>query len=199
VIERGADLDEIHKSMANTRPNEREEEDDKESARKEKWARWTRKCAILAVVSGVAVLVARSSTRSIPEPEAGRPEGFTASSPYRSTPEKQRFDLHEDPNFTLGLPMRPMDHDIFAAIADGALERKRLPDLFADRPYRVRLVGSVAERHFGMVMIDLERDGSWDERWDLQPGQVLRDVKKDDAAGGQPVRYTLAHGRWQPH
>jgi hypothetical protein len=106
----------------------------------------------------------------------------------------------EDPNWHVGIPLREMDKDIFAKLKDPALERTALPDLFPDRPYKVQVFGSLAEQRFGLVMVDLTRDGKWDEKWDLmRPGEVVRHVEHEAAANGQPVTYTLVHGKWQPH
>jgi hypothetical protein len=100
----------------------------------------------------------------------------------------------------VGIPLREMDKDIFAKLKDPALERTALPDLFPDRPYKVQVFGSLAEQRFGLVMVDLTRDGKWDEKWDLmRPGEVVRHVEHEAAANGQPVTYTLVHGKWQPH
>ena len=158
-----------------------------------------------AVVAGVGILVGRWSRR-VPEVEASsavRPPALTSAVTAGQIAQlagpPQQFDIKEEPSFHGGVPLRPMDRDIFAVLADEHLERTRLLDLFPDRPYRVRVVGSVAERRFGALNIDLDRDGKLDERWMLKGNEVVRDVPEDPTGGGQPVHYTLAHGRWQPH
>lgn len=112
--------------------------------------------------------------------------------------EPQKFDLSENPNFKGGVPLREMDRDIFRQVNDiEHLDRTRMLDVFPDRPYKVRFVGSVEQRHVGLVMIDLKRSGTIDERWELGAGEVKRTVPKDPNAGDGEVRYTLAQGRWQ--
>lgn len=118
------------------------------------------------------------------------------------------FDTFEDPRYKAGIPMRPMDHDIIAAVQSGKVERKDVLDLFPDKPYRVRLVGSPASQTFVYVLIQMDRTAkqdpdprqAWDERWDLrEPGTIKRYVFRDPNAQGEQVMYTLTKGRWQPH
>jgi len=93
-----------------------------------------------------------------------------------------------------------MDHDIIAALQSGTVERTSMTDVFPDRPYRVRFAGSPASQTFEHVLVDLNRDDKWDERWDLtKPGTIERTVMHDPNAQDQPVMYTLVKGRWQPH
>jgi len=93
-----------------------------------------------------------------------------------------------------------MDHDIIAALQSGTVERTSVPDVFPDRPYRVRLAGSPVTQVFAYVLVDLNRDDKWDERWDLtKPGAIERTVEHDPNGEGQKVMYTLVKGRWQPH
>lgn len=111
-----------------------------------------------------------------------------------------KWDTEEIPSWKVGVPMRPMDRDIVAVILSGHVERTSMLDLFPDRPYQVRLAGSAALNQFRFVLIDLNRDGKWDEKWDLgEAGQIHRQVMHDPDSAGQEVNYTLAHGRWQPH
>ena len=93
-----------------------------------------------------------------------------------------------------------MDRDILDQITHlERIPRTQMKDVFPDRPYRVAFVGSVAERRVGLVMIDLDRDGKFEERWDLKGSEITRNVIQDPASGGVPGRYTLARGRWQVH
>jgi hypothetical protein len=124
---------------------------------------------------------------------------LAASASASARPAPMQFQVEEDPNWKAGVPLREMDRDIFGQMRSESLERTSLPDLFPDRPYRVRLIGSVAERQFGRVLIDFDRDEKWDERWELRPGEVRRFVEHDPTAGNQQVEYTLVHGKWQPH
>jgi hypothetical protein len=119
---------------------------------------------------------------------------------HPATAQPPTWDVDEVPGWRSGTPMRAMDREIVAAVRSGQVERSAMPDLFPDRPYRVRLAGSPATREFRWVLVDLDRDGGWDERWDLgEPGQILRTVSRDPGAMGHEVLYTLAHGRWQAH
>jgi hypothetical protein len=132
---------------------------------------------------GSSSVASAGSASELPSPSAARP----------------KWDTQELPNWP-GLPLRPMDHDLIDAMLSGHIARQSMLDLFPDRPYRVRLVGSADMQLFQFAMIDLDRDGKWDEQWDLsKPGQIQRHVAHDPAAGGHEVMYTLAHGKWQPH
>jgi hypothetical protein len=111
----------------------------------------------------------------------------------------QIFDNVEDPTWKAGIPQRDMDRDIFAKMKDPQLDRNSLADLFPDKPYKVRLVGSATEHRYGLVLIDLDRDGTWEEKWDLRPGQVHRHLDHDPASDGRPGDYTMVKGKWQPH
>ena len=164
---------------------------------------WRSKGTLLvafALVGGVGIGVGRWS-RHVPEVEAktSSPALSSAAASSAASPAVQHFDLAEDPSFQAGVPLRPMDKDIFAALADARLERTRLLDLFPDRPYKARIVGSVAERRFGGVLVDMDRDGKWDERWTLKGNEVIRLVPDDPTGGGTEIKYSLAHGRWQVH
>jgi hypothetical protein len=180
--------------------------------------------AAFVIVGGLGVAIGRSS-KTEPEPTAAAspsPSSYSSSSSPSPAPvpsaqlarqapqapwsspdaglQSSYWQTTEDPNWRVGLPQRDMDKDIFAKLKDPALERTALPDLFPDRPYKVQVFGSITEHRFGILMIDLKRDGTWDEKWDLmKPGEVARHVEHDESAGGQPVTYTLVHGKWQPH
>jgi len=174
----------------------------------------------LAVVGGLGVAVGRYSktepesaaAASPPAPSAPSAPAQLASGQIASRQAPQQpwsspdaglqssyWQTTEDPNWHVGIPQRDMDKDIFAKLKDPALERTSLPDLFPDRPYKVQVFGSIAEHRFGLVLIDLTRDGKWDEKWDLRPGQVHRLVEHDPTADNRPVEYTMVKGKWQPH
>ena len=168
--------------------------------------------ALIAGFVGVGVVGVILGRMSSPVPEgpafpaaahsaspASPTSGRSTSPASEPSASPQQFDLTDDPRNASGVPLRPMDHDIFTLITSLQLDRTRMPDVFPDRPYRVTFIGSIAERRIGLVMIDLDRDGKFDERWDLKRDGVVRNVLKDPAADGNPVNYSLAHGRWQPH
>jgi hypothetical protein len=150
-------------------------------------------------VAGVIVLVTAAvrSRDSIPVPAQPPSSSSPAAAAEMASP---KWDTVEVPSWNAGVPMRAMDREIVAAILSGHVDRTSMSDLFPDRPYQVRLAGSAAARQFRWVLIDLNRDGAWDERWDLgEPGQIQRTVTRDPDARGSEVMYTLVHGRWQPH
>ena len=151
--------------------------------------------AFLAVAGG-GVLIGRASNHP---PDVTSAVGAPGASSAPTPPQPQTFDLTENPHAHAGVPLRPMDRDIFAEITALKLERAQMKDVFPDKPYRVVFVGSVSERRIGAVMVDLDRDGKFAERWELKPGNVSRIVLHDPSANGTEVKYTLAHGRWQVH
>lgn len=139
--------------------------------------------AALAVVFAVAVFLLPK-----PRPTAGGKAG-------------QRFDYKPWPHVVPGgVPVRPMDADIFAAIEKGNISHAQLLDLFPDRPYHVKLVGNSAERTIGFVLIDLHRSGKWDEHWELKTdGTVSRRTLTDTEDSPSNVLFTLRAGYWVPH
>jgi hypothetical protein len=157
------------------------------------------KGALIAGILGVGVVAFVLGRVSNSGREQPGPSASTATASAAVSAEPQVFDLAEDPRAKAGIPLRPMDRDIFDQITHLRLERSQLRDVFPDRPYRVVFVGSVAEHHIGLVMIDLDRDGKFEERWDLKRDGVTRMVQQDPSAEGAQVKYTLSHGRWQPH
>ena len=156
----------------------------------------------------LAVYTARSRPS---EPSGGSwqpalPSGDAAASVADAGWIPPRWDTQEDPHWTAGVPLRPMDHDIIAALQSGKVERKDVVDVFPDKPYKVRFAGSPANQTFVYVLIALDRTKAtdnkdqWDERWDLsEPGSIKRTVMHDPQAQGHQVMYTLVKGRWQPH
>src|SRR5579872_3819588 len=60
--------------------------------------------------------------------------------PASGTPYQPGFSYRPVPGYRVGLPMRPMDIDIFEAIERGRVDAKAKEDLFPGRPYRVRLL-----------------------------------------------------------
>ena len=177
-------------------------------------ARWKTETIVVAlvIVGGLGVWIGRCS-RSVNSVEAKAAEPQSDWTPARSSasssssstgkseqerPDAATFDTMEIPEFKAGIALRPMDRDIFAQLANAHLDRQSLLDVFPDRPYKVRIIGSVAERRFSLVLIDMNRDGKIDERWELKGSDVIRTVPQDPNAGDAEVRYALAHGRWQP-
>lgn len=110
----------------------------------------------------------------------------------------QHFDVTENPKFKGGVSLRDLDRDIFAKLNDlDHLKREEMRDVFPDKPYLVRFIGSVATKNIGYVLVDINRDGKIDERWEIRDGSVRRTVPNDPNAADTEVRYQLGQGRWQ--
>jgi hypothetical protein len=121
-----------------------------------------------------------------------RPAGITAPG--------QTFDYKPGPNHSPGgVPVRPMDVDIFSAIEKGNLTRAQLLDLFPDRPYQVKLVANGETRRVGIVLVDLHRSHKWDERWQLRDDGVFRYTHGADDNASPEILFTLRAGYWIPH
>jgi hypothetical protein len=108
----------------------------------------------------------------------------------------QKYETEMSPKQTLGIPLRPMDKDIFAKIENG--DFKNIDDVFPDRPYRVSMVRNALDGYIVIVRVDLNRNGKIDERWRLTKEDVERTVAPAD-----DVKYyddfTLRIGRWIIH
>jgi hypothetical protein len=125
------------------------------------------------------------------------PEGATRDSQGRVIHGPQVYDYKSPSKFQAGVPLRPMDIDIFEALAGGKLQRTDLPDLFPNRPYRVRLIGSAEERWITSALIDLDRDGKPEEAWEMKEDTIIRrDIVPGKPAAGTP--YALRPGKWLP-
>jgi hypothetical protein len=168
---------------------------------------------LLALASAVVALVVSTRSRVPTEAHADSPPTSSArwrpadpsspaatAGPSSSAWQPPKWSTEEDPRWKVGVPMRPMDRDIIAALQSGHIERTAELDLFPDKPYQVRLSGNPTMQQFRFVLVDLNRDGKWDEKWDLgEPGQIKRSVPHDPDGAGHDVMYTLVNGRWQPH
>jgi hypothetical protein len=75
--------------------------------------------------------------------------------------------------------LRPMDRDILARV-DEPLATPQVKDAFVGRPYRVELHQDTGHGRPNRVKIDLNRDGKWDEKWNVDADA--------DAGGGKPRR-----------
>jgi hypothetical protein len=159
--------------------------------------------ALVVTLVGVALattalVAARSGRATMGETEPEAPPAVPKKA--AGEPVAPLWDTDELPGFTTGVAMRPVDRDVFAALRGAAFPREAMVDVFPRRPYRVRFGGSAVGHAVRLVLLDLDRDGRWDERWDLgQPGQVVRRVLPAGHEGGEGVDFTLTHGRWQPH
>jgi len=152
-------------------------------------------------------LLAVYTARSRPsEPAGGAAQQAPASvdgaaaSSKDAGPSRPHWNTEENPNWHAGVSLRPMDRDIIAALESGTVARKDMTDVFPDRPYKVRFAGSATTETFAYVLIDMNRDDKWDEKWDLtEPGSIKRTVFHDPDALGEQIMFTLVQGRWQPH
>jgi hypothetical protein len=157
---------------------------------------------IIAGVLGIAVVGIAVGRASVTPGAAASPPPVTSSSASHapaSSATAQVFDTIDTNVAHGGVTLRDMDRDIFAEITAATLERERMKDVFPERPYRVQLIGSLTERRIGFVLVDLDRDGKNEEKWEIRSGEVNRTVFNDPATNGQPTKYNLRHGRWQVH
>ncbi len=130
------------------------------------------------------------------------PAGSSAATVYSGAPDGgQIYNLKTDPRLR-GIPLRQMDREIFAAIASGQLDQSHLQDVFPSKPYRVRMIGSMATHWISVVLVDTNRDGLWDERWDMKTDEVERIAFRHPTAtelGGEESdpKFALRQGTWQ--
>ncbi len=149
------------------------------------------------LVGAVLGQVWRSSRPSRPSPAPSSSATIFSGAPDGG----QIYNLKTDPRLQ-GVQLRQMDREIFAAIASGQLNQSHMDDVFPSQPYRVKLVGSIPEHWIGVVLIDLTRDGKWDERWDMKHDDVDRLVFRHPSAdnfAGEPsdAKFSLRSGHWQ--
>jgi hypothetical protein len=164
----------------------------------------------LALVVG-AILALKSLPHEEKKPESLRtPPGQTAAdglvqqegeAPPAHGP--QTYDYKPTEYSKTGVELRPMDIDILELIPHATeMKKEQLLDVFPDRAYRVQLSKNALDNWINFVMIDLDRDGKWDEKWQLKPGEVLRYTRSEESRGtgvssdGTP--YKLRPGRWLP-
>ena len=112
-------------------------------------------------------------------PDAGRP---------------QVFDVGFHPGD--GPLVRPMDKEIFAFIAAGIAPAGQSKDIFPKQPYRVDVFREGPDGLFTKVMIDVNRNGKWEEMWLLTDQEVFRKESVDDNGSYRDFT-TLRMGRWK--
>jgi len=110
----------------------------------------------------------------------------------------QIYQTTPGPHPGLGQPLRTLDIDTFDRIARADYQRQEMLDLFPGRPYHVKLVGSFTDRWIDAVMVDVERDGHFDERWDLKPDGVFRRVIGPGQEFDAATPFMLRNGLWLP-
>ena len=117
-------------------------------------------------------------------------------SPSLATPAPaQTYDYVPSGKIKGGIPLRPMDTEIFQAIERNHFTLERVLDLFPDKPYHVKLVADLQTQRVVGVMVDLERDGRWDERWEMRTDGCTRHVLKSPNSNESPS-FALVQGRW---
>jgi hypothetical protein len=129
------------------------------------------------------------------EASSPKPPESTIGQP---APRRQTYNYQPVPGLTSGMALRPMDYDILKRIEDGDYKRTDMLDLFPDRPYQVKMIGSPVEHWINAVLIDLDRDGKWDEKWAMKLESVTRHTMgkgEDD----DKVPWALQPGRWLPY
>jgi hypothetical protein len=144
-------------------------------------------------IAALAMIVAWPRGPSTPKQSTPAPGTATSTAPRV----RQSYNYAPVQGLKAGMPLRPMDFDILQKIEEGTYKREDMPDLFPNRPYQVRLVGSPVEHWIYTVMIDLERDGKWDERWEMKKDRVVRYT----IGGGEDqdnVPWALRPGHWLP-
>lgn len=116
---------------------------------------------------------------------------------------RQAYSLAPNPHFPLP-PLRQLDRDIFAQVAAAKYDRESMLDVFPGTPNHVRFIGDAHNHWVNVVIIDLGRDGTWDEKWTLTVNDVERvtfDKPKAENWNPSPrdARYALRYGAWQPY
>ena len=111
----------------------------------------------------------------------------------------QTFQTTPGPHPGLGTALRTLDIDTFDRIARADYQRQEMLDLFPGRPYHVKLAGSFTARLITTVMVDVERDGRFDERWDLTKDGVFRRVIGPGQEFDAATPFMLRNGLWLPY
>jgi hypothetical protein len=159
---------------------------------------------IVVVTAGVLVLAAGGFLawrylRPRPKlPASTETPPLTLKNPKNFLLEPEKFPSDPDPRKLPGLPLRPVDRQVFALLAKGGeLTREQLMDAFPTATYKVKLVYSGVEHKIRVIAIDHDRDGKFDEGWQLSPGKVNRRALKE-VKPGEATFYTLSYGLWLP-
>jgi hypothetical protein len=117
------------------------------------------------------------------------------SSSLDKPPPAQTFNYVPSGRSKAGIPLRPMDTDIFEAITKNHLTLERAMDLFPDRPYHVKLVADLQSQRVLGALIDLDRDGRWDERWQMRTDGCTRTPLSTKNGDGSRS-FNLVDGHW---
>ncbi len=99
----------------------------------------------------------------------------------------------------VGTALRPMDREILAALAKAAPGAK-LKDALRGKPYKVDLYRDDGSATVNRLKIDLDRDGTWDEKWDVEGVPPAAKVKRMTAKGPEAWEdaFRLDGERWAP-
>jgi hypothetical protein len=152
--------------------------------------------AAVALIGAGAYLVSRRAEQAARSP--ARPVGSSTigAEGAAALHGPQLYDYRPDNLHQAGFALRPMDYDIFEVLEKSEYGREDMLDLFPTQPYHVQMFGSFQDHWIRAIRIDLERDGTWDEHWEL--GQ--RTVKRTQVRpGALPIPSELRPGHWLPH
>jgi hypothetical protein len=138
---------------------------------------------------------------SVPKASA-EPSAATVSSSFARVDldgGTQSYDLEEHVGGqTFGPKVRPIDREIFDFIAKGQAKPGMSDDVFPKKPYRVKTLRIGQNGLVVKVWVDLNRNGKWDERWDLTADQVDRHIDTDDGEN-YDTDLRLRNGHWLPY
>jgi hypothetical protein len=155
-----------------------------------------------ALPSNSAIAPTPSANTAAPSSASARPiDAGPRAAADGGGASKQAYDgdLQEhEGGSKLGPKVRPMDLEIFDYIANvNKSKRGMIDDIFPKKPYRVKVL-LVEDGFVEGVWIDLNRNGKFDEQWDLAPDEVNRHLStKDD--GRYLVDFRLRNGHWLPY
>ena len=93
---------------------------------------------------------------------------------------------------------RPDARDVDKAVSrwiGSELSEGRQEDVEPDAPHRIDLTQGEGAECVNGVEVDLDRDGSWDERWAIEGASVAREVSPDDD-GNYTESYAWIMQRW---
>jgi hypothetical protein len=118
--------------------------------------------------------------------------------PVHVTDRGRQYYAYKGTRSQAGHPLRDMDIEILEVINQGSWTERDIPDLFPAKPYRVHFQSRApGEKWVDVVLIDTDRDGKWDERWELREEELERRIiNRSDPSVGIP--YSLRHGCWVP-
>jgi hypothetical protein len=137
-----------------------------------------------------------AAASAAPPSESGSANPEPMSSGRLKPPSPQIYPTAISSIQKIGMPLRPMDLDIFAMIEKGDVANPQ--DAFPSQPYRVSIMRDHLSGYVVLVTIDLDRNGRIDERWKLTPDAVERHTSPGPN-GTFTDDFALRGGKWLPH